>query len=104
MGRYVAELEDDLRRQQRYAIVVDVRRLGKVTSEHRKTLSDWADAHRALLSSYRAGFAMVSTSAAQRGLLVASYFVQRPPYPFKVFDTLGKATAWARGQVRGGGT
>jgi hypothetical protein len=75
-----------------FAIVLDLRQCEKITTAQRRVMTD----HMAEQDGKGGvvGTAMVFESRLLRGILTAMFWVHRPQYPTRVFNSLAEAKAW----------
>ena len=96
LAAYTAFLLTKLRRKEIHAVILDATRGKTMRSTHRRAIADFNHQNEAELKRYRAGLALVTPSAALRGMLTAVYWLFKPPFPYAVFETLPEAEAWAQ--------
>ncbi|MCH2110585.1 MAG: hypothetical protein MK135_14780, partial [Polyangiaceae bacterium] len=99
---YTKVLAEKLALRVPHVVIVDASRGQMMRGTHRRILADWNRRHAEELQKYRRGVALVSRSAALRGMLTAVYWLFPPPYPHKMTNTLREAIDWARTQLERG--
>jgi len=96
---YFERLRVLLKRRERFAVVLDARRVRMVDAVRRKMHGDF-------LASidgpdrFVAAAALVVEEEVQRGLLTAIFWIHKPKFPIERFEGLGEAMLWARDRVR----
>jgi hypothetical protein len=99
VGGYFERLRSYLKRRERFAVVLDARRVRMVDAVRRKMHGDF-------LASidgpdrFVAAAALVVEEEVQRGLLTAIFWIHKPKFPIERFEGLGEAMLWARDRIR----
>lgn len=100
---YLASMTRRLRRQERYATLIDATQAGQIPALQRKKQAEWQRDHTELLRAYTVGTAFVLGSPIIRGFLTAILWLQPLPSPHHVATTLDEAERWATEQLRAAG-
>ncbi len=82
-----------------YAVIMDLRHQSNMTSKQRRQITAMMKEQEEFLEKYNTGTALVYTSAAMRGILMAVFWIFKPNRPIETFSTLEGAMDWARLQV-----
>jgi hypothetical protein len=96
---YFDRLRALLKRRERFAVVLDARRIGGVDAVRRKQHGDFLASIDGL-DRFVAAAALVVDEEMQRGLLTAIFWFHKPRFPIERFEGLGEAMLWARERVR----
>jgi hypothetical protein len=102
LARYVAIHTALLARQTPYVSILDASQANLLHFEHRHGLASFISSHEEELRTYRAGMAIICKSSFVRGMVVATFWIKKPPYPYKVVTSLQAAKSWARQVLAGG--
>ena len=89
-----------MRKQERYAVVNDLRQQNNMTVKQRRRLTSLMKENEEFLNKYNAGTALVFTSPALKGILQAVFWIFKPDRPIEVFSDLDKALAWAESKLQ----
>ena len=92
IGAYVAK-------KQPFAILLDGTYIKTYPAPVRAAVGEWQQEHRAELQSHLVGMAIVSTSTFVKGLTIAFGWLAPPPFPKRLFATVGEARAWLQQQL-----
>jgi len=93
---YLAWHRDNLRRRQRFAIILDATRARSPNALERRKQAEALREGEPLLRQYCAGAAFVIPSSVVRGTLTAILWLQPPAYESVVVPTFGEADAWVK--------
>ncbi len=96
---YFERLRGYLKRRERFAVVLDARRVRMVDAVRRKMHGDFLASIDGPDRFVAAG-ALVVEEEVQRGLLTAIFWIHKPKFPIERFEGLGEAMLWARERVR----
>ena len=81
---------------QRHAVVVDLKRTKRMPSRQRKMITDSMSKRNEYTKQFSACTALVFESAVMRGMLMAIFWIVKPAYPTKVFNSRKEAVAWCQ--------
>lgn len=70
-----------------------------ITAKQREKAAAWLRSSAPLLSRRTKGIAFVIKSPLLRGALTAIFWLQKPPGPYVIVETLAEARAWARSRI-----
>ena len=98
-GELREQVEDLLRRGERFATMHDVRFAGRLDPVRRKRFTDWVRANDAVLRKLMIAHAAVVQSGLQQGVMTAVLWLIDPPAPMKVFTDPNEARAWLKQRV-----
>ena len=90
---YIEVLQRSLDRKERHAVIVDASRGKTMASRHRRRLAEWNRKNANMLTAYRAGLILVTTSPFVRGIIRTVYWLARPPFPYLISESLDSAKA-----------
>ena len=93
--RYLGQLRLLRERRQAYALVIDANRSRGFTAPQRQMQAEYIASGVELSRKYLKALAFVASSAMQRGMLTAVFWLRRPESPYRVFSTRTEAQAWA---------
>ena len=79
--------------------VIDFSQIRITSSAQRKMLVELDKAIAPVARRYLAGSAIIAPSKMLKGLIKAAFWIQKPAYPYAVFQTRGEAETWAEGQL-----
>ncbi|HSC88484.1 MAG TPA: STAS/SEC14 domain-containing protein [Polyangiaceae bacterium] len=99
MEDYLSMLERMLARRERHVIIVDATGGKLLKGQHRKALAEWTRQNEAALRRYRAGLALVTSSAVLRGMITAVYWLTPAPFPYQPVSNMDEAWRWAEAQL-----
>ena len=94
----LAELDAFLAKRQRYAILVDLSRVGLLPATHRRARDGWLATNSAAAAELCAGVAYVAPSPFSRAIAASMIWNEPPPVPYVVLGSLERRrTMGARG-------
>ena len=96
-------LSDFVRREQRFAAVVDVRQGGQTIPTHRRQFAEWLKRDWVLVKRHSLGAGVIVANPMQRGLITAVTWLVPMPNPIKVVSTPTDAEVFARKCLRQAG-
>lgn len=99
---YLVRLEAYFLRKEKFVAVFDVSGTKPPTAEHRFMVASWIKAKQEIIRPHLLGTAYVMPNLIQRVVLTTFLkFMDTTEIigPVKVFNTMGKAKAWARGRL-----
>ena len=80
-------------------LVFDGTRTEGITAKQREKAAAWLKASAPILIQKTRGIAFVLKSPILRGALTAIFWLQKPPGPYVVVETMTEARAWARARI-----
>nr|UXE44855.1 hypothetical protein Hi04_10k_c3807_00020 [uncultured bacterium] len=96
---YITEGTRRLERGQPYVVIMDIRRMGRVSAYSRARNTQFAEANREKLRARCLGTAYVITSPLLRFITMTALLLARLPMPYVVCADLDEALAWAHKRV-----
>lgn len=103
-ARYVSTMSADIDAtpaNNRRGVLYEAPNIGALSAAQRKALAQVLEQRREKLSRITAGYALVTPSAAVRGMLTAIFWLAPPPYEHKVSATPRDAFSWLAERVPG---
>ncbi|MCP4198673.1 MAG: hypothetical protein GY762_16120 [Proteobacteria bacterium] len=86
-------------KKERYASIIDLSQRTNMTKSQRKILIDGMNKYGKFTRQYRAGTAVVFSSAVIRSILMSVFWLFEPGYPTEIFKTTAEALDWCRNQL-----
>lgn len=97
---YLEQMAKELRAtKEPTASILDGSRATGASARQREKQARWMKDNHDLLSTKSTGSAFVISSRIIRGILTAIFWVQKPPGPYVIVETMTEARAWARSQT-----
>ncbi len=96
---YFERLRGYMKRRERFAVVLDLRRASQVDAVRRKLHADFLASIDGI-DRFVSAAAIVADDELHRGLLTAIFWMHKPRFPIERFEGLGEAMLWARDRVR----
>ncbi len=96
---HIDRMSEWARRGDKYAVVIDAQRVGRVSAVQRKGIVEWINRDRQHLKANCAGGALIFTSPIQQGLWTAIVWVTPIPIPVKVCRDVPTAEVWLKGRL-----
>lgn len=103
-ARYVSAMSADIDATpaaSRRGVLYEAPNISSLSAAQRKALAQVLEQRREKLSSITAGYALVTPSAAVRGMLTAIFWLAPPPYDYRVSATPRDAFNWLAERVSG---
>ena len=102
-GAFLGTLDGLHLRAQRFAVLLDARVAPPLSPKRRQLAGERAKAMSARYPGLMLGFAVVLSSAIQRGVFTAIQWVVRGAFPARAVGTLGEAEEWLSSMLHAGG-
>ena len=96
---HVDRMSEWARRGDKYAVVIDAQRVGRVSATQRRKIVDWINRDRQHLKTNCAGGALIFSNPIQQGLWTAIVWLTPIPIPVKVCRDVLSAEAWLTEQL-----
>jgi hypothetical protein len=90
-------------RGQKFGVMLDAREAPPLSPKRRQMTGERGKEMSARYPGLLLGFAVVLSSAVQRGIFTAIQWVVRGAFPSRAFGTLGEAEAWLTSMLKAGG-
>lgn len=98
--RYLAELRVLRERREHYGLIIDANASRGFSATQRQMQAEYVASGLTLSKQFLRAFAFVASSAMQRGMLTAIFWLNKPHWPHRTFRTAEEATAWVRDCLR----
>jgi hypothetical protein len=97
--QYLDQLRVLRDRRERYALIIDANDSRGFSPKQRQMQASYIASGLPLSAQYLRAFAFVASSAMQRGMLTAIFWLNPPRWPYRIFAHIEQAEVWARQQI-----
>ncbi|HEU4404153.1 MAG TPA: STAS/SEC14 domain-containing protein [Polyangiaceae bacterium] len=85
-----------------YVTIYDARASRNTKAKNRRLQAEWLRKHDAIVRRNCLGVAFCVSSPLIRGAITAVFWLQPPPMPYFITESIAEAEAWAREKMRAG--
>jgi hypothetical protein len=100
---YVKAGTEVLLRRAPHAVILDIRKVGRISAYGRARNAQWQQQYRAELKAWCVCTAYVSANPLVRFITATVLLVGRPPMPYRIFPTIEEGADWAQERLRAHG-